>query len=519
MPNNVGEFWEGLSIAQKASVAGAVVLTIIAIVLLMSWAGRPDMQIAFTGLDPTDAAAMADQLNEDGIPYSLTDGGRTIKVPEEQIADARIGLASSGLPKGGTNGYELFDDQSFGTTDFTQRVNYRRALEGELSRTLSQMDEVSSARVHIALQQDSLFVEEDEPATAAIILKLNSGVLSPSKASAVSRLVAGSVEGLDSSNVTITDMAGNLLSGEDGGLNADANASGNQKAKQNYERQMESSLNQMLAVAFGSGKVVTKVTAEMDFDKTEETSTIYQSPEQATGGQGIITKQSTSTETFEGDGGTGATAGTPSNIPAQIAATGGDSGSSSFESNSTDTDFNVNRTDSITVKAIGTVTKQYVAVMVDGAVESGQVAQVEDLVKAGAGIDEARGDIVTVESIEFVETVNSGEAEAMAAEGRRALYTDFAKYGLLALGFILFFLFLMSRMRRSKDVSSVEEPFFQTPDALDSYQPTAMDAGPTLQIPGELKGSKDNQRSVEELVENRPDEAARLVRSWLKAGD
>lgn len=479
------------------------------------------MQTAFTSLSPEDASAMSEKLKEDGIPFQLTNGGTTIEVPKEKIAETRVGLASSGLPKGGTTGYELFDKQSFGATDFSQRVNYQRALEGELSRTISELEEVESARVHIALGKESVFVDKEKPATAAVIMKLRAGSeITGRQGKGIVRLVAGSVEGLKPDNVTLTDISGNLLTAENGSSFEDdgGSANSNQSAQQKYERDMESRLNGLLAAALGQSKVVTKVAAEMDFDQTEEKSTTY-TP--VVNGQGIVSEETTADETFEGARAPGGTVGTASNIPGQIGTTASDTATSSYGKGGLTRKYKVNQVDTIKKKAVGTVKRQTVAVLVDGKLTPAETDRVRGIVEAGAGIDIARGDSVRVESLPFNDSVTRKAEEAIAAEGKQAMYLDIVKYALLIVGLVMFFLFLMSRMRRSRDVMGSGEPFFQSPESLEAYAPAQIAAAEQRSVAArnEVAALEAEKKPVEHMVEDRPDDAARLVRAWLKTGN
>jgi flagellar M-ring protein FliF len=279
LPVEITKRWQAIKPGQRilTIVIGlGVLFTIIFLVALVS---RPTYAPLFTGLDPAEAGAMVEKLKEMNIPYRLTEQGKTIEVPEKQVYETRIQLASSGA-LGEGKGFELFDQTKLGITDFEQQVQYQRALQEELRRTIVQLEEVEQARVHLVLPQKSVFIEEESPSSASIVLKLKPLVqLKPDQIKGIVNLTAGSVEGLKPENIHLIDTKGDVLNA-DLALDEQAKlAQGTLKqyqVKRTYEKELEKRICQMLGRIFGPGKVIAMVTADLDFDRQEIQAITYQ---------------------------------------------------------------------------------------------------------------------------------------------------------------------------------------------------------------------------------------------------
>src|SRR5712691_11277902 len=273
----IQRIWSGLSRGQRIgfSVVGAA---LVGLLFIVSTVGRgADTAIAFSGLSTDDMAAIVTKLKDAKIPYELGDGG-TIRVPSGQVQDARLataGMGLSGKPATGS-GFELFNQPSFGQTEFTQKVNYQRALENELARSIDQMDAVDSSRVHLVMPQQSLFASQQKDTTASVILKLKPGRhLDSAQSRSISNLVAGSVEGLKPQNLTIVDVNGNTLTPDDGVSSSTGLTSKQLETQRAYEATTENNLQAMLDRVLGSGKATVRVAAVMNWDQTEQTSETF----------------------------------------------------------------------------------------------------------------------------------------------------------------------------------------------------------------------------------------------------
>src|SRR5689334_3316192 len=219
-------FMEGFTPGQRSVVVVAAIALLMAAFALSRWVSQPNWTPLFGSLSGSDASAVVEQLNADGVKYKLADGGATVLVPQDQVYNERIALSGKGLPAGtGTDGWSLLDKQGITATDFQQNVAYQRAIEGELAKTLMAMDGVQNAVVHLAVPKKDVFAEETDKTTASVLLAVSPGTdLSLDQVQSVSHLVAGSVAGLDPNDVTVTDQTGKMLSG--GGIAGGAGSAG-----------------------------------------------------------------------------------------------------------------------------------------------------------------------------------------------------------------------------------------------------------------------------------------------------
>jgi len=256
------EAWQNLSPPRKLGLAVLMVAAVAGIIFFITWAQTPEYAAAFTDINAQDGAAIVEYLKENNITYQLSTGGTTISVPSNQVHEVRLALAGQGLPGEGAVGMELFDNTNLGMTEFTQQVNYQRALEGELARTISSLNAVQSTRVHIVIPQPSLFTEEEEPTTASVVVNLEPNQrLGQEQVRAITHLVSSAVEGLDPTSLTIVDMDGNVLAdGSEAGASSGVALSANQlDAQRKFEQDMERRVETMLENVLGPDKAVVRV--------------------------------------------------------------------------------------------------------------------------------------------------------------------------------------------------------------------------------------------------------------------
>ena len=274
----VTEMWQQLSQTRKIGLVALVIAALTGLIFFVTWAQTPDYSVAFTGLKSDDGAAIVEYLKENNISYEITDGGSTISVPSNQVYEVRLALAAKGLPGEGAVGMELFDNTNLGMTDFIQQVNYQRALEGELARTISSLTAVRSARVHIVIPQPSLFSEEQQPTTASVVVELESGEqLNREQVRAISHLVSSAVEGLSPESLTIVDVDGNVLvDGTMSEYTSSVAASTSQlDTQRSFERDLELRIESMLQNVLGPDKAVVRVNSKMNWDQIETESETY----------------------------------------------------------------------------------------------------------------------------------------------------------------------------------------------------------------------------------------------------
>jgi flagellar M-ring protein FliF len=272
---SVAALWQKAGLAQRITLLTLLLSCIGGAALLVNWARKPRLVLLYSGLAPEDAVKIVDKIRDADIPYELKGGGTAIYVPEEKVYSLRLTAASQGLPTGQQAGYKILDDEDIGTSPFAQRINYRRALEGELARTIQMLEGVVSVRVHVARPEPSLFVGSEKESSATVALRLRAGHrLSPANVAAIVHLVAGSVEGLRADNVVVVDTAGNLLSGQ-----TDTELAKGTNSFLDYKTRVESYLarkaEDMLAAVLGPDRASVRVDAIIETSSLSESTTTY----------------------------------------------------------------------------------------------------------------------------------------------------------------------------------------------------------------------------------------------------
>src|SRR4051794_38446004 len=430
----------GFSTGQKVVTGLAVVGLIVGALTFSSWAGKPSYAPLFTNLQPSDAAAITQKLTSSKVPFKLADGGASVLVPQSQVYQQRLNLSASGLPTGGSQGYALLDKEGITSSEFRQRVDYQRALEGELAKTIGAIDGVSAATVHLVIPPNDVFAEDSHKPTASVLVQNTPGKnMAPGQVQAVVHLVSSSVEGLNPNDVTVADGKGNVLSapGEDGSQLAQGDARTQQT--QAYQDTMSRSLQDMLSTVIGPGHAVVKVTADLDYDQRSTTTETFD-PKQAP-----ALTESTSKEQFTGAGGPqpGGLLGntTVTTIPGQTATA-----ANNYNKDEAARTFAVGKVTSQVKQAPGAVKRLSVAVALDSKAKGADKATVERLVTAAAGIDAARGDSVVVDAMAFDDTAAKQAQkelkQAAQAKSRQGMMST-AKTGivLLVVGLVIFILF------------------------------------------------------------------------------
>jgi len=265
-----------LSLAKKITLATVVGLTVFGLILVMVLSGRPNYQVLYSGLSEEDSGVILEKLRENKIPFQIASAGGSIMVAKESVYETRMMLASQGLPQGGGIGFEIFDGTKLGMSEFVQNINFQRAMQGELSRTINQIEEVESSRVHLVMTAKSLFVEDEEPAQASVVLKLKPRKkLKPEQILGIVHLVSSSVSGLKPDNVTIVDNFGKMLSENKQENNPEKKRTEQLEYQNTIERGLEGRVMTMLEQALGPGKAIVRVSCALDFRQQEKTEERY----------------------------------------------------------------------------------------------------------------------------------------------------------------------------------------------------------------------------------------------------
>jgi len=480
--------------ARRAALVAAGVGSLVLVLGLAWWVQRPLYRPLFTNLAPEDARAIGDALRAEQVDYRLDDGGRAVLVPADRLYELRLALASRGLPQAGGVGFELFDRQTFGQSEFVQRLNWQRALQGELGRTIAELGGVESARVHLAIPERSLFVSQDRAPSASVVVKLAAGrALARAQVDGIVHLVASSVEGLAPDGVTIVDEGGRLLTA---GRRDETTAAsdGALDRQRGLESAAEARIESMLGAVVGPGKVVARVAATLDLARTERTEETFD-PDKT-----VLRETHTSRE--GGPSGRGA------------AGRGDAGGAPGTERRDETQTYEISKTVSRTVAPLGAVKQLSVAVLIDGTYrdENGtrtfvprsdtELEKLRALVATAVGFDEARGDRIEITSAPFQ---TPAAEEGMAGGGLLARVVDWAP----ALAGRLFGVALLAVV-----LLVGVRPLVQALGA----------AGPRVQPrPGGLTLDRDTAvgelaRENLALAQQHPERAAQLVRQWLLEG-
>jgi len=509
---------KALNPAQLIAVGLLAVVTLIGGMTFMRWAGSPSYSVLFTGLDAKGAQSVVDKLKADGVSYKLADQGSAVLVPQAKVYELRMALSAAGLPKGGTVGYELLDKQGITTSDATQKINYQRALEGELARTLMALDGVENASVHLAIPEEHLFTDDKQPARASVLLKTSTD-LSDDGVQSIVNLVASAIPNLAPADITVADTSGRVLSSP--GTNAGAASTRQMQLAGDYQRQLGSDASAMLAQVFGPGHAVVRVSAKLNFDETQKQTDTYAQ------GQTQVLKEQTATETFTGAGSPpGGTLGV-TGAPASTTGT-----NNNYQKNDASKEYGVDHVVETAKQAPGKVQRLSAAVVLDGSAQPVPPAdKVEKLVGAALGLDPSRGDTIVVDTISFDQSVAKAAKDAKAkAAGQASTSTilGYVRTGIGALALILVLLFLARGLKQKKteQVALPEIGPGSVAAAIAAAQaavltpaegalPAAAPAPASAPAVRSLAAASDGDNDVLQLIDQQPEEVAVLLRSWI----
>ena len=563
---NIDQLFTHLRKLASSLTAGQItglVLVFVAVVGVVAgsayWISQPTYQLLVADMDAETASAVVAKLEQDKIPYQLGGGGRTVSVPAQRIDALRLELASGGLPSAGRIGFEIFDRPAFGTTEFLEHVNYRRALEGELARTIGTLSEVSSARVHIAMARDSLFVDRDQPAKASVVLRLrNNGPLQAATAKAIANLVAGSVEALKPEAVVIVDTFGRPLTRGPEGDEVAASA-GQLERQRQIERDLTTRVVALLEPVVGQGRVRVNVAAHLNTEAVEETQETFDPA-------AVVRSRQTSSETGSmsrvAGGVSGARANQPPALstalpngapndgdappaaPVQAAASAPTTLTTTTSPGRTSetTNYEVGRTTRHTISPQGALARLSVAVILDDERVTAKNAdgtaatttkpweaegkqRIHNLVAAAVGLDAERGDVLTVENIAFdvpdVEPVPAPTPVSQQAVDVIKEYWPAAIRGVGIFALAAFALFGILRPMSRRLASRTAAPALPAAATASARLPTIKEM--ENQIEAELNAATSGQagrlpvltKRVAKLANDEPEQLARIVRGWI----
>lgn len=529
--------WAGLSQIQRLLVVALALLVPVGIVVGSQWVSESSYVPLFASLGPEEAGAIITQLKATRTPYKMN--GEQILVPADRAGEVRLRVASQGVPIGGGVGFEVFDRTNLGVSDFTQRLNYQRALQGELARTISQLRGVARARVHLVLPQASLFVEREKPATASVFLKLAPGArLSSEQVRGIVHLVASSVEGLTPERVTVVDTAGRvLLAGGDAGSGG-ALSPRRLELKSAVEEGIERRVQTLLDSVLGPGQAVTRVSAQMNFDQIERT-------EERFDPNPIVRQETRTVENARGNSSSPIVGAAPpapaaAGAPTPPASTTSNDGTRESES----TSYELSKVVARTLTTPGEVQRVSVAVLINGRPQAAREGQpprepraadeldkIRRIVMGAVGFNAARGDEVTVLEMPFepaLVTERGDGAEAIAGGAAAQSQQIYIIAGAVAVGIVLAAVVLMRRRGRTRAVEAVARTL-ETATGAAAASGAGARGGPATVTPADepegtgvpeefLRLGKERkglrQRAVS-LAAAEPEATAQLLRAWM----
>ncbi|MBF0137620.1 MAG: flagellar M-ring protein FliF [Magnetococcus sp. DMHC-1] len=525
-PWSLSRFMESLPLAGKNGILIAALAAILVLAAVIWFASRPAYKLLYSGMPEAEAASLVEQLEKMKVPYELADGGKTVRVPAEKLTQIRLELASLGIPKTEKGvGYEIFDKTSLGgLTDFMNHVNYQRALQGELERTIKSLSAVKSARVHVVLPKRSMFVSEERKATASVTVELTQS-LTGTQIDGIVHLVASSVEGLDKGNITVLDQKGNLLAGgredgQDGRMAPDRSLSLQLEKERTLEKRVQTMLDRML----GPDKSIIRVTVDLDLARVEKQEESFDPEGQVTRSEEFVNEAS------NGVFGSGGTPGVQPNDPNNTNTAGGGSGSQQNRNVERErVNYEISKTVKRTQEPVGGIKRLSVAVVVDGVYKADkpgdpityhprdakEMDKLEQLIKEAVGFRSERKDTIQVTNTSF-ENIKVQEADInpwLTPE----FQLEMAKYGVFGLLVFLLVFFVIRPM-----VKTLLLPEKLDEDALPG---TVADLERRLMMEGVGSMPSDQPARIvipdrtlqlaQQMISDHQEEAREILRSWM----
>lgn len=496
-------------------------ITVAAVVTLISgawiWGQTPEYRVLYSNLSDRDGGAIVQALNQMNVPYKFTDGGGAILVPSNQVYDTRLKLASQGLPRGGTAGFEIMEQQKLGTTQFQEQVNYQRALEGELAKSIQSLASVQAARVHLAIPKPTVFLREQQKPSASVLVNLYPGkTLERAQVSGILHLVSSSVPELTAKNVSVVDQNGNLLTSQSDVAGLDPN-------KLSYMREVEQGyirrISDILEPITGLNNVRAQVTADVDFNQTEQTAETYK-PNNMPAEAAVRSQQSSESNNSAGSTQPGGVPGAQSNQPApSLAAVNPAAGTTSNSSTHKESTVNyeVDKTVRLTRQSVGVLKRLSAAVVVNNRkavdakgkvtlvpLEKAQLDQITALVKEAIGFNEARGDTLNVVNAPFNEPEH--EAAQQIPFWKDPDNIAFAKEAVKNLLIVLFALYLVFGVLKPMLRSLLAPPASQELKVVEDEDAVVSVGSATY---------TNNLEMARQLARQDPKIVANVVKNWV----
>jgi len=509
------------TIRQKLILTGIVVALISTLIAMLMWANRTEYELLYSGLEPAAASAVVSDLRSSKVPYRLEAGGTTIYAPRDQISELRLKYVQAGFIKDAVTGYEVFEENTMGMTTFMQQLNMKRALEGELMRTINQFPEVSQCRVHLVIPESRLF-ESDEKGSASVVLHIRPGrMLNQNQLGGIASLVANSVEGIDVQNVVVMDAQGNVLIDGEQDDELSGKISSQNDLRASIESQLRKKVKTIVEGVVGQQNAKVEVAAELDFDQYERTT------EEVDPDKSVVLSEEKYTEN------------------SQNAVD-----SSDYAIEKATTNYELTKKKEHFVSQSGGIKRLTVAVLVNGRYvtdpqddekknyeprSAEELEQLTALVRGAIGFHEERGDQVEVQNMQFQNDILQMDQEFFSTNFRTELIEKLVTYGITILGLLLAFFMLKGFLK-----SSVSQLALATPNgAMARLDGAASSGAPGIAAPqveedtshledsfmhklspearAKLKANDKMTSSVIDFADKSPENTAKLMRSWLSS--
>ena len=525
---------------RNLSILLILLLSIVGFGSLIFWNSQPDLQVLFSNLSPDDAGEMVNKLKEKKIPFSLSHSGTTLLVPKDQVYDLRLSFAAEGLPKGGGVGFEVFDRTNFGITDFVQKLNYQRALQGELSRTIRQIKEIEQTRVHIVTPKESLFIGEQKKPTASVFIKTRSGMtLGPPQVEGIVHLVASAVEGLDPGNITVVDTSGKILSKRSDSTLVGQLTTTQLEYQKNSEEGLKKKVQGMLEGVLGPNKAIARVSMDIDFQQVDiteeryEPNTVLRSEQKNVERAGVLSGAGVTKKEDQTDSKSPKKPGAESPIrtPAdQMLLPNANSSERQHEIRN----YEVSKINKHVTNPIGQVKKISAAVVVDGtykesADEKGQknkqyvprsqeeMKSLENIVKKAIGYSEERKDQVEVINMPFYGAVPEEDIKEVKGSPWLQEYLLMGYKPVVSLVLALLFIFFVFRPLLKRRVFSPQRQL----DVLQTASSPAIALEGQQELPMETKPAPllGLKNQAVKVAQEDPSKTAGIVKTWLRERD
>lgn len=512
--------WQKLKVRQRIIIVVVVLVFLITLLLLIFQTNQSRYSLLYSNLQLEEAAEIVDKLKERNIPYQLKEGGRTILISSLEVYDTRLQLAMEGIPRGGKIGFEIFDNTNIlGMTQFMEKVNYQRALQGELARTIQSLSEIMESRVHLVIPEPTPFLEEKKSSSASIVLKLEPGAqLGKNQIRGIAHLVATSVENLSSTDITMIDGRGNMLFGGEGQGTSFFLTSTQLEVRREVEQYLANKIYSLLNPLIGPNKVVARVDAQINFDQITTTQETYDP-------KGRVVLSETYRE--EAKKGTsllaGGSPGVATNLGESIASTQSSPGEETSEESSVQ--YSVNKTIEYLTKEVGNIEQLSIAVAIDGTYQLNEnevneylprteedMNKFTSMIQKAVGYDESRGDSISVINASFDTSYQEEQQIITQKLARQDFFKYLRTYIPLAISMLLLFLLVRSlKLRQILAPQERKEVAFSGP-GVEPEKEEREKAGEKI-FP--LEQEKLIEEHIFQLAQDKPEQVAQIIREWL----